>query len=208
MSYMIYTSGSTGLPKGVVLEHLNSQHLISVATQVDNTAPRLTTMFSFALVFDGHVRTTYPTLLLSAKLVTYPKLQLYSDFNALIVRHRVNMLNLTPSSLSALNPVSLESSGALHLGGEVVTKSLRLVWSATSMHAYNGYGPTEASVHVTFTRLSTMSFLDSERIGSIQKNVTSACSLSGPGELSVQGPQVARQYLRRPVESARKFDQL
>ena len=34
MSYMIYTSSSTGLPKGVVLEHVNSQHFVGVAKEI------------------------------------------------------------------------------------------------------------------------------------------------------------------------------
>ena len=205
--YVLFTSGSTGTPKGVVLEHANSCHFVSLVGSIDRVVLPRVAIFALSFIFDGHVRSVYPILYFGSTLVVFTKVQLYGNFNDIISDNCANSVVVTPSGLSTLTKLPKNTSlDVVHLGGEIVTNGLRLLWSGALTHLFNGYGPTETSVHVSYVRYRVNENVHHETIGGPQKNVQCSSSTTCPTELVVHGKQTARQYLRRPVQSAQKFN--
>ncbi|MEV4396425.1 amino acid adenylation domain-containing protein [Nonomuraea sp. NPDC049607] len=220
-AYVIYTSGSTGRPKGVVLEHRGLANLfldhraglIRPEAGGGRLRAGLTAAFSFDTSLEGVLW-----------LADGHELHVIDDLTrrdpeallSYIDRHRIDVLDLTPSYAEQLVPLGL-LTGERHrpavvmLGGEAVGEAL---WhdlrTAPDTAGYNYYGPTECTVDTLYCRLS-----DSERpiVGRPMRN-TRAYVLDGTlrpvpvgvaGELYLAGDQLGRGYLGRPALTAERF---
>ncbi|WP_312875025.1 non-ribosomal peptide synthase/polyketide synthase [Actinomadura litoris] len=133
-----------------------------------------------------------------------------------LAEHGIDYVKAVPSHLAALSSVAgarnVLPARSLVLGGEAASPEWvrELVEAAGECAVFNHYGPTEATIGVTTTRLSsgdvvpvgspvgnTRVFVLDESLRPVAPGVT--------GELYVAGAQLARGYVGRPALTAERF---
>ena len=210
VAYLIYTSGTTGTPKGVAVTHRNLAHLADSSPAALPAEQVWTQCHSYA--FDFSVWEIWAALFGGGRLVVVPDSAVGSpdDFHALLIDERVNVLTQTPSAVTALNPMGLESVAVL-LGGEACSAEVVDQW-APGRVVINAYGPTEATVYVSMSAPLSLAdgaapigspvataalFVLDERLRPVPAGVV--------GELYVAGRGVAMGYLGRSGLTASQF---
>ncbi|ROO87214.1 non-ribosomal peptide synthase protein (TIGR01720 family)/amino acid adenylation domain-containing protein [Actinocorallia herbida] len=224
-AYVIYTSGSTGAPKGAVVPHRAVAALLAAARErFAFGADDVWTLFhSFA--FDFSVWETWGPLLHGGRLVVVSHADSRSpdDLLALLSRHRVTVLNQTPSAFYQLASADADRPGTplalrtVVFGGEALDPARLADWHARrpdGPRLVNMYGITETTVHVTFRALDRAAFSSpSSVIGRglpgfgvhLLDPALRPVPDGAPGELYLSGPQLARGYLGRPALTATRF---
>ncbi|SEH43087.1 non-ribosomal peptide synthetase/type I polyketide synthase [Magnetospirillum fulvum] len=203
LAYVIATSGTTGAPKAVAVEHRSLVNLALAQADLYGIGPATRALLLVSPAFDvamGELATLLcagGTLVLADRLAIVPGRELVE----LLKAYRVTHLSLPPSALAALPPVQddLPDLACLVLGGEACPQALAERWSP-GRTLFNAYGPTEATVCATATRLTT-----SSDIGRPLPNVQAFCldAAGRPtapgvaGELYLGGIGLARGYLGR-----------
>jgi len=220
LAYVIYTSGSTGRPKGVMVPHG------AVATTVQGMADvfGLTSadrMLQFAsLGFDASIAEIGVAICSGASLVLADRRVLTpsEDMAAFLRQMGVTSAILPPSTLAAM-PTAATPAGSLPnlinliCAGEAFPVSLAREW-APGRQLFNAYGPTEAAICATATRISDADLqLDALPIGKALPGV--GVSIVGPGlqqvgpgetgELLITGQGVANGYVGLPDLTQSKF---
>ncbi len=226
-AYLIYTSGSTGRPKGVV------NTLQNVARLFDATRPwfrfdeRDTWTLFHSHAFDFSVWELWGALLHGGRLIIVPLrvAQSAEAFRELLVRHRVTVLNQTPTAFYHLMEADAQSvSGELSLrhvvfGGEALDHRRLAAWYRRHPEHHprlvNMYGITETTVHVTFGPVDLSQVEGSHRscIGTglpdlrvyVLDAALQPCPVGVVGELYIAGEGLARGYWRRAALSAERF---
>ncbi|WP_339373116.1 non-ribosomal peptide synthetase, partial [Paenibacillus elgii] len=216
LAYVIYTSGSTGKPKGVMIEHSSAVNFIwGIADQIDFASGK--SMLGITTIsFDIFVLETLLPLSRGIKILlandqqqTDPRL-----LSELIVRHRVDMIQMTPSRLQLLLTSEyakcLDGVGEIMIGGEAFPHTLLdSLQQRTNARLYNMYGPTETTVWSSLAEVT-----DAQRITigkpilNTQMYIVDGGQLQPPGvagELCIAGAGLARGYLNRPELTAEKF---
>jgi amino acid adenylation domain-containing protein len=215
-AYVIYTSGSTGEPKGVLVEHRGVTNLVEVVEDVfriDSTS-RVLQFASYA--FDASVTELLVPLALGATVVMAPASVLASGRGLLDLMdaQRVSVATLPPSLLAVLPDADLPALRTLCSAGEVCPPDVARRWSR-GRRFLNGYGPTEATVAVSYAILGDGGAIDEGRLP-IGRPIANARAyvvdrtgalvpVGVPGELWIGGAGVARGYLNRPELSAERF---
>ncbi|MHA7702014.1 amino acid adenylation domain-containing protein [Mycobacterium sp. ML4] len=150
LAYILYTSGTTGRPKGVAITHRNIAQLIAAPTSFTPAAGHTTTQ-CHSYAFDLSVFEVWAALLHGARLVVIPEsiTRSPSDFHALLVSEKVDMLVQTPSAVTVLPPDGLESA-ALVVGGEACPSEVVDRWAGGRVMV-NQYGPTETTMYVSMS---------------------------------------------------------
>jgi amino acid adenylation domain-containing protein len=225
LAYVIYTSGSTGRPKGTQLSHRNVTRLLK-GTQdwFEFGANDVWTMFH-SYAFDFSVWEIFGALCTGGQLVIVPFWISRSpqDFLQLLRRHKVTVLNQTPSAFGQLmhTPGLYDERLALRtviFGGEALDpqrlKPWMAQWGDQQPKLINMYGITETTVHVTYRQI-TEADLEGQRspvgvaIPDLGLRVLDGALNPAPvgvaGELHVAGDGLARGYLGRPGLSAERF---
>jgi len=210
LAYMIYTSGTTGRPKGVMIEHRSLTNLVHWCADLEYVGygARIAQHASFS--FDGSVPDLMTPLCFGGELHILPA-GIRKDLAAMyryFCENRIDGVVLTTQlGLAMLKMYDLKLK-FLMLGGEKMTGPFN-----TSVHLYNGYGPTE------FTVASSTYLVDPENvpgnipIGKAVPNTLSAvvdsCGRILPkgvaGELVLVGNQISRGYWNRPDVTAERF---
>ncbi|MFH8620278.1 amino acid adenylation domain-containing protein [Streptomyces sp. NPDC017979] len=228
-AYVIYTSGSTGTPKGVVVTHHNVVRLFTASSSRLEFGPKDVWTLFHSYAFDFSVWEIWGALLHGGRLVVVPQEVTRSpeQFLRLLVRHRVTVLNQTPSAFYQLMPADAENpqlSRELTLryvifGGEPLEFSRLHDWHRR--HAddapvlVNMYGITETTVHVTSLALDrgTLALpgnslvgtaLDDLHVRVLDRDLQPVPS-GVTGEIYVAGPGLAQGYLNRPALTAERF---
>ncbi|WP_264925386.1 non-ribosomal peptide synthetase, partial [Streptomyces sp. A012304] len=235
-AYVIHTSGSTGRPKGVVASHAGVANLFfhqrgTLFPAVESAAgPRmrvaLTTSVSFdaswdqlACLFAGH-----ELHVLDRDTWADP-----DAFLAHLARHRLDLVNTTPSYLRVLLDHGLlddsdgdDSDGnggdggrwrpsVVVVGGEAVPERLwRDLRAAEGVRSFNFYGPTECTVDALTTPVAAAPrpAIGHPVTGARAHVLDSALEpvpTGVPGELYIAGAGLARGYLNRPGLTAERF---
>ena len=212
--YIIYTSGSTGTPKGVIVQHsavVASTEGMIEATNVDSSWRSL---WVLNYVFDASYYDIFTVFSAGGTLCVLPQDDVLSDLTGSINRFNVSQVMLTPTIAKLIvgGPKSVPQVKVLSVCGEKIDNNI-LDW-AKSMDVFNGYGPTEATILMTVSKVLPGSSLNS--IGYPMKHVTASVRkidsvtqtpAGEVGELCVSGPQLAKAYLRRPAQTAAAFIQ-
>ncbi|MFE7598448.1 amino acid adenylation domain-containing protein [Streptomyces sp. NPDC057494] len=217
LAYVIYTSGSTGRPKGVAVTHGGlANYVSSVPARVGFEGGRYALLQAQATDLGNTV--LFASLLSGGELhvldeeaVTDPRL--VADY---LAEHGIDFLKVVPSHLAALGAVGgLERvlpGRSVVLGGEAASPAwvAELLAAAGERDVFNHYGPTETTIGVATTRLTsggvvpvgspvanTRFYVLDERLDPVPVGVA--------GELYVAGAQLARGYVRRPGLTAERF---
>jgi amino acid adenylation domain-containing protein len=162
-AYIIYTSGSTGEPKGVEVLNRSFNNYINWAAEYyfNCQPPSLRVSYFTSLAFDLTLTCIFCTLLRGHTLVIFNDSDNIADllYKVFDEKQGVDLVKMTPSHVSALLHTGILSTKVSQciLGGENVYSShlrgLRLLNG--SMHIYNEYGPTEATVGCTVELLES-----------------------------------------------------
>ncbi len=222
LAYVIYTSGSTGRPKGVMVEHRSaSAYVSSVAARLELGPGARVLQFASAS-FDASVEEIFPTLTRGGTLVLRTDWMLASvaDFLREVEARQLTVLDLPTSywhevvARAASFPASVRW---LILGGEKARREDYRRFRALAppaLSVLNTYGPTEATVVATWSRLPVCWEAPGEL--PIGRPVPGARAyvldrggeplpLGSAGELCLAGAGLARGYLGRPALTAERF---
>jgi amino acid adenylation domain-containing protein len=221
LAYIIYTSGSTGQPKGAMVEHRSLVNYVTwfVREYAVTAADRI--LVSTSPSFDAFGVELYPTLVAGGTLVMAPQAGLLDPPGLLrhAAQRRVTALSLVPTTLREVTACP-ELADCVHVrmvlcGGEQLTAdALAALWERLPVPVHNMYGPTEATIAVSYHTCRPGDPLpDPVPIGRPLANtrlyvldVMGAPVPAGvPGQLYAGGVPVGRGYRRRPAATAAAF---
>ena len=218
LAYVIYTSGSTGKPKGVMIEHCSVHNFIRGITDRIKFRTGKTILVLTTISFDIFGLETLLSLTRGLRIIIATETEQSNPqlLSKLITKHKIQMLQLTPSRMQMFLADYNYRSCLKHLteimiGGEVVPESLVIeIRKLTSARIYNMYGPTETTIWSTVKDLTTDTGVN---IGTPIANTRiyivdhhDQCQPIGVvGELCISGDGLARGYLEQPELTQEKF---
>lgn len=216
-AWVIYTSGSTGVPKGVVLTHGS----LATSLKAQNMAFRTnqqTRQFQFAsYTFDVSIHEMFGTLCHAGGCVCVPhEKDRMGNLAGAIQDLGANTLTLTSTVARLISPKDVPGVQTLILTGEAVAADVVETWLGhepkQARRVFNAYGPAECTIFASCKALQTKD--DAANIGTplsscfwITKpdNPDQLVPQGAVGELLVEGPILARGYLRNPEKTAEAF---
>ena len=211
-AYIIFTSGSTGEPKGIIMEHG------SFSTSVTEHGGTLgMDSNSRVLQFAAHVwdisLAEMMTPLVHGGCVCIP-----SDHDRMnnlipaIEALRVNWAILTPTFARSIKPRDVPNLTTLVLAGEAIGQDTVQTW-LPHVRLINGYGPAECCILSTVTG-SWEQWMSHECIGRAvggdcwvvhPQDINRLAPIGSIGEILIEGPCLAREYLGDPGQTASTF---
>ncbi|PWY83154.1 nonribosomal peptide synthase Pes1 [Aspergillus sclerotioniger CBS 115572] len=213
MAFAIFTSGSTGRAKGIIINHraLASSGMAFGPMVHLNENSRA---FQFAsLTFDAAVMEVLVTLMHGGCVCIPSEDERLNDVAGAIRRMDVSWSFLTPSIASIIEPSSVPSLKDLVCGGEKMSREVITKW-AHRVNLMNGYGPTETTIFAVINT-NVAANPDPACIGhGIPCTLTwvvdpddhnKLTPLGAVGELALEGPALAREYLKNPKKTAEAF---
>lgn len=221
-AYAIYTSGSTGKPKGVVNSHGGLYNRLLWMRDDLNINQDDIILQKTPYTFDVSVWELLMPPITGCQIV-FAKPEGHKDplyLQQTIENSEITIIHFVPSMLGIflenLNPNTCKSLRHVVCSGEALPSGMvkefknKLPW----VNIHNLYGPTEAAIDVTAIDLTEV---DTESVGvTIGKPVAntkiyimdkcfSPQAVGVPGELIIEGIQVAQGYLNRTELNAEKF---
>ena len=212
LCYIIYTSGTTGNPKGVAIEHASICNFVRVAGEVYGIEQSDRAYQGMTIAFDFSVEELWVPLLKGATLVPgKPGASLVGDDLAdFLAKRKVTVLACVPTLLATIE-TDLPDLRILLVSGEACPQSLVTRWHRPGRTILNAYGPTEATVTATLTKLYpdkpvtiggplptyTIVILDESRDAALERGAT--------GEIGIAGVGLAAGYLNRADLTRQKF---
>jgi amino acid adenylation domain-containing protein len=220
LAYVIYTSGSTGHPKGVMIPHRGVCNFLFWRQEYFPLSEEDRLLQNTSMSFDDSVWQIFEPLMVGARLIlARPSGEQDSAYLIrLICDQSITAACFVPSMLQVfLEEPGVEQCTCLRrvsTGGEVLSPQLQeRFFSRFTSNLYNGYGPTEATVAVTYW---TCQRGDHRRVIPIGRPIANTqiyildrylnpVPIGVPGELYIGGVGLARGYLQRPELTAEKF---
>ncbi|POR35063.1 Nonribosomal peptide synthetase [Tolypocladium paradoxum] len=213
-AFILFTSGSTGKPKGIVLEHgCIATGLRDLRGPLNlNQSARVLHFASYA--FDASLLEILGSLTSGGCLCIPSDIDRTSDLDGFIERHRVNWAFMIPSTCHLLSPLQVSSMKTLILGGEAVQPADVNRWASNKdLTLLNGYGPAECTFICASGPISPTDWIP----GIVGPFVSGVGWVTNPldpsrlsawgaiGELLVEGPILAREYIGDPEKTAPSF---
>jgi amino acid adenylation domain-containing protein len=218
LAYLIFTSGSTGNPKGILIEHKSVVNFIEGIANIIDFSPGKTILAVTTISFDIFVLETLLPLAKGLKVVIAAERHQNDPdlLSEIILKIKVNMVQLTPSRLKMLIAVNrldcLKEVRELMVGGEAFPGDLlACLQKSFKGKIFNMYGPTETTVWSTVKDLTLSAEINigtpiaNTYIYILDKN-HNLQPIGITGELGIGGTGTARGYLNNPELTADKFD--
>nr|QIW91877.1 NRPS [Phialomyces arenicola] len=211
-AWVIYTSGSTGKPKGVVLQH------VALCSSFMAHGARFkmgfhTRMLQFAAhTFDACIQDYFTTLSWGGVVCVPSEDDRMSDLTTVIRTMEVNFATLTSTVARLIQPSEVPSMQKLALVGEPVKADVVKQWLGHAI-VLNAYGPSECSIHSTCGEPlvdATKSAVIGTGMGTRLwvadvADYNQLCPVGAPGELLIEGPLLAREYLNDAQKTRAAF---
>ena len=210
-AWVIFTSGSTGVPKGVLLSHRSLSTSIQAHGAVFGTGRRTRAAQFAAYTFDVSISDIFGTLHHGGCICVFSEKSRMNDLNGALQAFDVNYVNLTPTVVRLLDPISLPLIKVLVVGGEPLDAEIIRRWSS---HAtiFNSYGPSECAIISTCyaptspIEASIVGFPTGTRLWVTQiTDHDQLCPIGVTGELLIDGPMLARGYLKDDEKTTAAF---
>ena len=210
--YVIFTSGSTGTPKGCLIEHsaFCSGSLQHAAKACISPSSRVLQLASF--VFDVSILEILTSLISGACICLPSTTEMMLGPAHLINDMAITWAFLTPSLAKMIKPSEIPNLATLALGGEPLAKVDVETW-AGHLQLINGYGPSECSIAASGNTQMTPD-TDPANIGWAvgglcwivdSEDHDKLIPLGGVGELLIEGPILARGYLKNQAKTDEVF---
>ncbi|VTO83274.1 unnamed protein product [Fusarium graminearum] len=216
-AYIIFTSGTTGLPKGTIVEHAafttgGTAH----AAAIKMTCSSRVLQFA-SYTFDASIMEILTTFLVGGCVCVPSDEERMNDLAGTMAKYDVNWALLTPSVAKVLKPGSVPGLKVLVTGGEAMSTDHITKWLG---HAalINAYGPSEASViAASHTKVDENGVILNEEPANIGHAVGCRTWVVDPhnhnhlmpigsiGELLLEGPILARGYLKNETKTTDAF---
>lgn len=216
LAYLIYTSGSTGTPKGVMVTHDNLRYSTFARHHFYTDHPDRFLLLS-SLSFDSSVAGIFWTLTAGKTLIILKPgdQQDPSSIRKTILEKQVTTLLCIPGLYREIIDAEAMPANALRtviVAGEACHSNLvdKHYQSLGNCDLYNEYGPTEATVWSTATKLEknenvTIGYAIPNYLTYVLSENRSLLPIGIPGELYIGGPGIAKGYLNNPVKTEEKF---
>lgn len=217
-AYAIYTSGSTGHPKGVINDHAGLYNRLIWMRDDLAIGPDDVIMQKTPYTFDVSVWELMMPLITGCRLV-FAKPEGHKDphyIQDLIFQEQVTIIHFVPSMLGIfleeLESHKCKSLRHVVCSGEALPASMLATFKAALpwVRIHNLYGPTEAAIDVTAIDLTDKELVTigkpvaNTKIYIVDEHLQ-LLPIGVPGELLIEGVQVARGYLNQPSLTASRF---
>ncbi|WP_444993821.1 amino acid adenylation domain-containing protein [Aliikangiella sp. IMCC44359] len=211
LAYIIYTSGTTGKPKGVMIEQKSViNHFYGIRNGLGDIFKRVD--FATNYCFDLSVTSYLFPLFDGGCVYIYPKnITELDSYLKHLEDNRIDFVKTTPS-IASLIKLSSYKIGTVLVGGERLTSECINSLYKNTQVLFNEYGPTEATIGSTFTRVnSTTQTHIGKAFPNVKLYILSETNQPVPigidGELYIAGLGVARGYHNRPDLNQERFIQ-
>lgn len=219
--YCIYTSGTTGNPKGTLIRHRNLVNFCD-NNKINNyqhaTIRNGTRLIStFKCCFDAFGVDYALYLLNGASLVLANDEEITNaeKLAYLIQKNSVDVIHATPSTIKAWcgNHEYVKAIGnakIIMVAAESFSPDLYVyLKKKTSAKIFNGYGPSETTIGVSFGEINSTDIHIGKPIANTQIYIVNKYMQIVPigvtGELCIAGDGVGAGYLNRPELTAERF---
>ncbi|KAF7505213.1 hypothetical protein GJ744_001142 [Endocarpon pusillum] len=214
--YAIFTSGSTGMPKGVLVTH----SAVTASTEGMIEATKVTSdwnaLWVLNYVFDASYYDVFTIFTAGGTLCLAPQDEVLQNLAEYINSLEIEQVMLTPTITKLIRGghSQVPRLKVLNVCGERIDMNI-LEW-AKSVDVYNGYGPTEATILMTVSKVEPNGSLNS--VGFPLKHASSfilpaeggslePVAHGTIGELCVTGPHLAKGYMNKPEQTSAVFVQ-
>ncbi|GAA3533906.1 non-ribosomal peptide synthetase [Amycolatopsis ultiminotia] len=159
-AWIIFTSGSTGKPKGVAVTHRSAAAFVDAEAGLflrggRPLGPGDRVLAGLSVGFDASCEEMWLAWRHGACLVTAPRAVVRSgpDLGPWLATHGITVVSTVPSLAALWAPEALDGVRLLIFGGEACPAELVARVDDGRREVWNTYGPTEATVVSTATRL-------------------------------------------------------
>lgn len=211
-AYVIFTSGSTGTPKGVVVEHGSFCSGLALHAPAQFLDEQSRVLQFAAYTHDTCLVETLTTLCMGGTVCSPSEGERTDGLADFINNHAVNWAVLTPSFVASMEPREVPTLDVVVLAGERLSQSNIDIW-AESTRLLSGYGVSECSVVTTISRPAKVEQSPSNiglPAGGVcwivdPENVERPMPIGAVGEILIEGPTVARGYIKNLEATKRVF---
>ncbi len=214
LCYIIYTSGSTGQPKGVMIQHSSFVNMIQAQIKGLQILAQDRCLQAASSSFDASLAELFIGLLSGSSTYIIPQVKVRNSeaFQEYIDKNEISIATIPPTLLGNLNIESVSKFRLIISAGDTIhAKDAKRISQHTSL--INAYGPTEASVCVTFYQVNPNDDYSNIPIGKPIQNTQiyildqhlNPQPIGVVGELYISGVGVARGYLNNPELTEEKF---
>lgn len=218
IAYILYTSGTTGKPKAVAVKREGFFNFIEGIPEIIDFLPEKKiacfTNFTFDIFFLEAVLPIYMGL--TVILATASEESNARKMAALLKKHEVNMIQMTPSRIRLIQMVDndfecMKGLETIMVGGEVLPQSLlEELQAKTNARIYNMYGPTETTIWSTVSELTNQSSVNigkpikETRIYLLSEEMKEVAN-GEAGEICIAGKGLAKGYVNDNTQTNQKF---
>jgi amino acid adenylation domain-containing protein len=210
-AFIVFTSGSTGKPKGVIIEHRG------FCTMAEYQLPQIllhpdSRVLQFAThTFDICLFESFSPLVKGACVCVPSEYDRMNNLVGAINSLNVDWIIMVSTVADTFHPDQVPGLKSIILGGEPLRADIHARW-APRVNLFNDYGPAECSILAVMTR----SYLDTpcSMIGKAQggrawvvdkADHNRLVPVGCVGELLIEGPLLARGYLKNPTKTNESY---
>ena len=216
--YIIFTSGTTGDPKGVEVSFDNMTAYLDGISAVFNYSSEDRIALVSDITFDlsqGEIFCAFSHG--AALVVVYP--QYLFAFISFLDKKQISCVTLVPSAVLHLKKMGLLDGGGVktlrlcNFIGEALPYSVckDMAYSAVNSVIYNSYGPTEATVAISYFKVCDYKRSGNVPIGTIYSGSVAILRAADgtiakdEGEICLGGPQICNGYYKNEAKNASAF---